>query len=57
LKLDNMKKAEKERQKKIKTMEAEISRIKNYLDAPPEVKPEKLEDLLAEMVTTYSLIV
>jgi hypothetical protein len=48
LKLDLLKKEEKERGKKIKYLEAEIVKVKGEIDNP--VKLEKMEVLIEEMV-------
>lgn len=50
LKLDSLKKREKERIRRIKTLEQEISRTEEELAKPPDVKLEKEEDLAAEAV-------
>lgn len=50
LKLDRLKKEEKDRIRKIKALEAEIARTKEELAKVPDVKPEKMEDLQNEMV-------
>jgi len=48
--LDNLKKEEKERARRIKVLEQEIIRTKEELVKQQEVKPEKVEDLQVEMV-------
>lgn len=50
LRLDRLKKEEKERARKIKSLEAEIARTKEELAKPPDVKLEKLQDVLDEIV-------
>lgn len=54
LKLDRLKKDEKERVRKIKNLEGNISRLEAEL-AKPAVKLEKNEDLVNEMVPFNSL--
>jgi hypothetical protein len=48
--LDQLKKTEKERIRRIKTLEQEIVKTQEELAKPPDVKLEKEEDLAAEMV-------
>lgn len=50
LRLDRLKKEEKERARKIKSLEAEIVRTKDELAKPPDVKLEKIQDVLDEIV-------
>jgi structural maintenance of chromosomes protein 5 len=50
LKLDRLKKTEKERVRRIKSLEQEITRTEEELAKPPDVKLEKEEDLATEMV-------
>jgi structural maintenance of chromosomes protein 5 len=49
-KLDRLKKTEKERIRRIKALEQEITRTQEELEKPPDAKLEKEEDLVAEMV-------
>ena len=55
-KLDNLKKEEKERARRIKALEQEITRTKEELVKQQEVKPEKVEDLQVEMVCCCAVI-
>lgn len=51
LKLDRLKKTEKERIRQIKTFEQEIAKTQEELAKHLDVKLEKAEDLAAEMVS------
>jgi len=55
LRLDRLKKTEKDRIRQIKALEQEIVRTREELAKPPDVKPEKAEDLAAEMVCHQKL--
>jgi hypothetical protein len=56
LKLDRLKKAEKERIRQIKVFEQEIAKTQEELSKHLDVKLEKAEDLAAEMVSDQSTI-
>lgn len=50
LRLDRLKKEEKERARKIKNLETEIIKTKEELAKPPDVKLEKLSDVIDDLV-------